>query len=88
MRTVKSKTGKITALYCRLSREDEKNGESNSISNQKIMLKNYAESRKFKNITFFVDDGITGTTFKRDEWIKLDNLIAAGKVEILIVKDA
>ena len=46
---------KITALYCRLSREDERNSESNSISNQKLMLKKYAEAQGFKNLQFFIE---------------------------------
>ena len=48
---------KITALYCRLSRDDELAGESNSIKNQKLILSKYAEDNKFQNIKFFVDDG-------------------------------
>ena len=78
---------KITALYCRLSREDEKNGESNSIQNQKIILQQYTESKGFKNCQFFVDDGITGTTFKRDAWQQIIELVEADELGILLVKD-
>ena len=55
--------GKITALYCRLSRDDELQGDSNSIINQKAILKKYAEDNGFGNIEFFVDDGWSGTNF-------------------------
>ena len=47
---------KITAIYCRLSRDDEQEGESNSIVNQRAILKKYAQDQKFRNIEFFVDD--------------------------------
>lgn len=56
-------TEKITALYCRLSQDDGREGESNSIVNQKAMLKEYALKNHFKNIRYFVDDGYSGTTF-------------------------
>ena len=58
-------TAKITALYCRLSRDDELQGDSNSIINQKAILKKYADDNGFSNIEFFVDDGYSGTTFER-----------------------
>jgi DNA invertase Pin-like site-specific DNA recombinase len=54
--------GKITALYCRLSREDFDSGESNSIVNQKSILSKYAKEKGFGNTQFFVDDGISGAT--------------------------
>lgn len=54
---------KITALYCRLSQEDEKEGDSNSIENQKAMLMKYAIENGFKNIEVFVDDGYSGVFF-------------------------
>ena len=57
---------KITALYLRLSRDDEQDGESNSISNQKALLTDYAQRNKFRNIKFFVDDGVSGVTFNRE----------------------
>lgn len=54
---------KITALYCRLSRDDELQGDSNSILNQKAILQKYADDNGFTNIQCFVDDGYSGTTF-------------------------
>lgn len=80
-------SGKITALYCRLSRDDELQGESNSIVNQKEMLKKYAEDNGFRNLVFFVDDGYSGTNFNRPDWIRLTGLIDEGKVTTIIVKD-
>ena len=61
-------SGKITAIYCRLSRDDEQAGESNSIVNQKAILKKYAKEQGFRNIQFFVDDGFSGANFNRPEW--------------------
>lgn len=78
---------KITALYLRLSRDDELDGESNSISNQKAFLTDYAKRNKFRNIKTFVDDGVSGVTFNRDGFKKLMQLIEADQVETLIVKD-
>ena len=78
---------KITALYCRLSRDDELQGESNSIRNQKDILEKYALDMGFKNLEFFVDDGYSGTNFDRPSWNKLNALIEDGKVENIIVKD-
>ena len=54
---------KITALYCRLSQDDGRDGESNSISNQKAILSQYAKEHGYLHPEFFVDDGISGTTF-------------------------
>ncbi|MBR5969977.1 MAG: recombinase family protein, partial [Lachnospiraceae bacterium] len=59
------KNAKITALYERLSHDDELQGESNSISNQKRLLEDYARSHGYKNIRHFTDDGISGTRFDR-----------------------
>ena len=56
-------TDKITALYCRLSQEDMQAGESESIQNQKEILRRYAEENQFPNPRFFVDDGYSGTNF-------------------------
>ena len=56
---------KITALYCRLSRDDELQGDSNSILNQKAILQKYADDNGFTNTQCFVDDGYSGTTFDR-----------------------
>lgn len=56
---------KITALYCRLSQDDALDGESNSITNQKEILSEYAQKRGFENIGFYVDDRYSGTNFDR-----------------------
>ena len=59
------KSDKITALYCRLSRDDELQGESNSITNQRSILEKYAKENGFRNTRVFVDDGWSGTNFAR-----------------------
>ena len=78
---------KITALYCRLSRDDELTGDSNSIVNQKAILSKYAKENGFKNPLFFVDDGYSGTSFERPSWLELIEKIENGEVSTLIVKD-
>lgn len=77
----------ITALYVRLSRDDELEGESNSISNQKALLTDYARRHKFKNVRIFVDDGVSGVTMNRDGFQEMMALVEAGKVSTVIVKD-
>ena len=78
---------KITALYCRLSRDDELQGDSNSIVNQKAILSKYAKENHFSNTAFFVDDGYSGTNFNRPSWGELLERIENGEVATLIVKD-
>lgn len=78
---------KITALYCRLSQDDNLEGESNSISNQKEILMTYAKKNGYLHPQFFVDDGISGTTFNRPGFQEMESLIEAGKVSTVIVKD-
>ncbi len=78
---------KITALYSRLSRDDELSGESNSITNQKSILSKYANENNFQNIKFFVDDGYSGTTFTRPAFMKIMELAEQGKIGTIIVKD-
>ena len=78
---------KITALYCRLSRDDELQGDSNSIVNQKAILSKYAKENGFKNPLFFVDDGYSGANFDRPSWSELVEKIENGEVATLIVKD-
>ena len=78
---------KITALYCRLSKDDELQGDSNSITNQKEILQKYAVTNGFLNTSFFVDDGFSGTTFNRPGWNSLIQLVNDGKVGAVIVKD-
>ncbi len=78
---------KITALYLRLSRDDDLEGESNSISNQKTLLTRYAKEHGFKNVKVFIDDGISGVTFNRQGFKDMFKLIEANQVGTLIVKD-
>ena len=78
---------KITALYERLSRDDELQGESNSISNQKKYLEDYARQHDFKNIRHFSDDGFTGTNFNRPGFKAMMEEVNAGNVGTVIVKD-
>lgn len=78
---------KITALYCRLSHDDELNGDSNSIINQKNILETFAVQRGWTNFRFYVDDGISGTTFDREGFQQMISDIEAGKVGTVIVKD-
>ena len=80
-------TDKITALYCRLSQDDMLQGESNSITNQKAILKKYAEDNGFRNPVFYVDDGVSGTTFERDGFKSMMADVEAGKVGTVITKD-
>ena len=78
---------KITALYCRLSRDDAIQGDSNSIANQKTMLTRYATDHGFLNLRFFVDDGISGTTFNRPGFQAMLAEVEMGNVAAIIVKD-
>ena len=80
-------SAKITALYERLSRDDEQQGESNSIINQKQYLEEYAKRQGFSNIRHFTYDGISGTTFEREGFQKLIAEVEAGNVSTVIVKD-
>jgi len=82
-----AKNDKITALYCRLSRDDELQGDSNSIINQKAILQKYADDNGFGNTMFFVDDGYSGTNFDRPDWERLIALAEDGKIGTVIVKD-
>ena len=77
----------ITALYCRLSNEDDLDGESNSIQNQKALLQKYADDHGFPPTRFFVDDGYTGTNFNRPAMQELLSLVEQGKVGACICKD-
>ena len=78
---------KITALYERLSRDDEQAGESNSILNQKKYLEEYARQKGMRNIRHFYDDGYSGINFNRPGFAALLEEIEAGRVENLLVKD-
>ena len=77
----------ITALYPRLSHEDELQGESNSISNQKRILESYAKQNGFTNLQWYTDDGYSGANFQRPGFQAMLADIEAGKVGTVIVKD-
>ena len=85
----------ITALYCRLSVEDMKDhdkkkgeiDESNSITNQKQILLDYAKKHSYKNTMFFVDDGISGTRFDREAFQRMQRMAENGEISRIIVKD-
>ena len=85
--SVKQTTEKITALYERLSRDDDLMGESNSILNQKAYLENYAALHGYTNIAHYTDDGWSGGNFERPDWKRMIADIEAGKVCRVIVKD-
>ena len=80
-------TEKITALYCRLSQEDERLGESLSIENQKRILEAYAKEHRFPNPVFFVDDGYSGTDFNRPGFQAMLEEIESDHVAVLLTKD-
>lgn len=77
----------LTALYCRLSLEDGKDNESMSISNQKLLLKDYAEKNGMFNCEYYVDDGFTGRNFNRPAFRRMISDIEAGKISCVITKD-
>ena len=78
---------KITALYCRLSQDDGREGESNSIANQKDILLAYAKEHGLLHPTFFVDDGVSGTTFDRPDFRRMEAMAEAGQIGTIVVKD-
>ena len=78
---------KITALYCRLSRDDEQYGMSGSIKNQQAILEKYAQENGFKNTRVFIDDGWSGTNFARPAFTEIMELAEKGLIGTLIVKD-
>lgn len=86
LQTIEPKNN-ITALYCRLSRDDELQGDSNSIIHQKQILKKYADDNGFMNTEFFVDDGFSGTNFDRPDWQRLIDKVNKGIIGTIIVKD-
>ena len=91
MKTTKVALGidesQITALYCRLSRDDELMGDSNSIVNQKAILKKYADDNGFRNTEFYADDGVSGTTFDRPDFNRMMADVEAGRIGTIIIKD-
>lgn len=78
---------KITALYERQSRDDEQMGESNSITNQKKFLEDYARGNNYRNIQHFTDDGFSGVNFNRPSFQRMLAEVEAGNVDTIIVKD-
>ncbi len=80
-------TTQWTALYSRLSRDDEGIGDSGSIVNQKAMLEKYAEQNGFSNVVHFCDDGYSGKDFDRPDWKRMVDEIEAGNVGTVICKD-
>ena len=78
----------ITALYCRLSRDDGTEGDSNSVANQKKLLSKYAKDHGFINTKFYVDDGYTGTNFERPGFQEMLADMDMGYVTTVIVKDS
>lgn len=78
---------KITALYCRLSRDDEQDGLSGSIKNQQTILEKYAQENGFRNTRVFIDDGWSGTSFARPAFTEIMELAEKGRIGALIVKD-
>lgn len=76
-----------TALYCRLSCDDDLEGDSNSIRNQKMLLQKYAEENRLRNVKFYVDDGYSGSNFDRPDFQRMIRDIDDGKVSTVIVKD-
>lgn len=78
---------KITALYERLSRDDDLCGESNSITNQKKILEDYAQKNGYTNLQHYTDDGWSGANFDRPDWKRLIEDVEQGKIGTVIVKD-
>lgn len=87
MRRKKDKSNSITALYERLSRDDDNAGESNSIVHQKQMLEDYAIKHGFTNLVHFTDDGWSGATFDRPSWNRLVEGVKNGEITACICKD-
>ena len=84
---MQSQSNTVTAIYCRLSRDDDVQGDSNSIANQKKLLSKYAKEYGFSNIKYFVDDGYTGTNFNRPGFIEMIEAAEAGYIGAIFVKD-
>lgn len=82
-----NQTEEMTALYCRLSQDDKQEGDSNSIINQKKILKRYATEHGYNSCVYFVDDGFSGTNFNRPNFQKMIAEIEAGRIQRVIVKD-
>ena len=87
MRKKQPNKQRITALYARLSRDDEKEGISGSIQNQKAILEKYASDNRLPNPRFFFDDGYSGVTFTRPAFMEIMELAEQGQIANLVVKD-
>ena len=74
-------------IYCRLSKDDMLQGESSSISTQKSMLTKYVEERNWRIVSYYIDDGISGTTFERSGFKQMLDDIEDGKINMVITKD-
>ena len=84
---VKSAEEQWTALYCRLSCDDDLDGDSNSIRNQKMLLQKYADENRLRNVKFYVDDGYSGSNFDRPDFKRMMDDVDNGKISTVIVKD-
>lgn len=84
---VKSAEEQWTACYCRLSCDDDLDGDSNSIRNQKMLLQKYADENRLRNIKFYVDDGYSGSNFDRPDFKRMMDDVDNGKISTVIVKD-
>ncbi len=87
MKRKKDRSNGITALYERLSRDDDNAGESNSITHQKQMLEDYAIKNGFSNLVHFTDDGWSGASFDRPAWNRLVEGVKSGQITAVIAKD-
>lgn len=86
-RKIKHLEQQYTALYGRLSSDDDLEGDSNSIKNQKLLLSDYAKENKFRNTRFYIDDGFSGSNFERPAFKRLLNDVENGEISTVIVKD-
>ena len=86
-RKIKSTEEQWTACYCRLSCDDDLDGDSNSIRNQKILLQKYADENHLRNVRFYVDDGFSGSNFERPDFKRMMSDVEDGKISTVIVKD-
>lgn len=84
---MQSQSNIVTALYCRLSRDDDVQGDSNSIANQKKLLSKYAKEYGLSNTKYFVDDGYTGTNFNRPGFTEMIEAAEEGYIGSILVKD-
>ena len=84
---VKSTEEQWTACYCRLSCDDDLDGDSNSIRNQKMLLQKYADENRLRNVKFYVDDGYSGSNFDRPDFNRMMDDVDNGRISTVIVKD-